>query len=117
MISEKIVDQSKRDAWEMGGSDTADLCAVDPDSAPSKAIFYSVAKATPPPPPTPAEYKKRKSVVKLITGVQAAEDVDPRRSFAETAERGAGWLGCGVGGVGGVGGGGHRLILNQRSPI
>ena len=72
----------------MGGPDTADLCAVDPDSAPSKAIFYSVAKA---------EYKKSKSVVKLITGVQAAEDVDPRRSFAETAERGAGWLGCGVG--------------------
>ena len=33
----------------MGGSDTADLCAVDPDSAPSKAIVYSVAKATPSP--------------------------------------------------------------------
>ena len=110
MISEKIVDQRKRDAWKMGGSDTADPCAVDPDSAPSKAIFYSVVKATPPSPPPAAKCKKSKNV-KLITHVQAAEDVNPRRSFAEIAERGAGWLGCGVGCVcvcvcvGGGGGG------------
>ena len=73
----------------MGGSDTADLCAVDLDSAPSKAIFYSVAKATPPPPPA-AKCKKSNFCVKSITRVKAAEDVNPRRSFAEIAERGAG---------------------------
>ena len=38
VISEKVVYQSKRDAWKMGGPDTGDLCAVVPDSAPPKAL-------------------------------------------------------------------------------
>ena len=46
-VFEKIVYESKRDAWEMGGPDTADLCAVDPDSAPSKAIVFQWQKQPP----------------------------------------------------------------------
>ena len=35
LIFERIVHQSKRNACKMGGPDTADLCAVDLDHAPS----------------------------------------------------------------------------------
>ena len=66
----------------MGGPDTADLCAVDPDSAPSKAIFFQWQKQHPSLPSR--KVGKIKSVDKRIARVQTA--VDSCRIFAETAE-------------------------------
>ena len=57
----------------MGGPDTADLCAVDPDSAPSKAIVFFSGKSNLHLSP-PEKCGKIKSVDKIIARVQTAVD-------------------------------------------